>query len=44
MAWAAALNLYVSFIAMFQSILHLLNSRNKVCAAQPESALSDLGF
>jgi hypothetical protein len=28
MAWAAALNLYVSFIAMFQSILHLLNSRN----------------
>lgn len=28
MAWAAALNLYVSFIAMFQSILQLLNSRN----------------
>ena len=28
MAWAAALNLYISFIAMFQSILHLLNSRN----------------
>lgn len=28
MAWAAALNLYISFIAMFQSILQLLNSRN----------------
>lgn len=28
MAWAAALNLYISFIAMFQSILSLLNSRN----------------
>ncbi len=27
MAWAAALNLYVSFIAMFQSILHLLGNR-----------------
>ncbi len=27
MAWAAALNLYVSFIAMFQSILHLLSNR-----------------
>ena len=28
MAWAAALNLYVSFIAMFQYILHLLGNRN----------------
>lgn len=28
MAWAAALNLYVSFIAIFQYILHLMNSRN----------------
>ncbi len=28
MAWAAALNLYISFIAMFQYILQLLNSRN----------------
>ena len=28
MAWAAALNLYISFIAMFQYILSLLNSRN----------------
>lgn len=27
MAWAAALNLYVSFIAMFQSILSLLGNR-----------------
>jgi uncharacterized protein len=27
MAWAAALNLYVSFIAIFQSILHLLGNR-----------------
>ena len=26
LAWAAALNLYISFIAMFQHILHLLNS------------------
>ena len=28
MAWSAALNLYVSFIAIFQYILSLLNSRN----------------
>ncbi len=28
MAWSAALNLYISFIAMFQYILQLLNSRN----------------
>lgn len=28
MAWAAALNLYISFIAMFQSILNLLGNRN----------------
>ena len=28
MAWSAALNLYISFIVMFQSILNLLNSRN----------------
>lgn len=28
MAWAAALNLYISFIAMFQYILQLMNSRN----------------
>lgn len=28
MAWAAALNLYVSFIAMFQYILHLVGNRN----------------
>lgn len=27
MAWAAALNLYISFIAMFQYILHFLNQR-----------------
>ncbi len=27
MAWAAALNLYVSFVAMFQSILQLLGNR-----------------
>lgn len=27
MAWAAALNLYISFIAMFQYILHFMNSR-----------------
>lgn len=27
MAWAAALNLYISFIAMFQYILHFLNDR-----------------
>ena len=27
MAWAAALNLYISFIAMFQSILQLLGNR-----------------
>ncbi|PZQ49111.1 MAG: hypothetical protein DI551_00225 [Micavibrio aeruginosavorus] len=27
-AWSAALNLYVSFIAMFQYILHLLGNRN----------------
>ena len=28
MAWAAALDLYISFIAMFQYILHLLGNRN----------------
>jgi len=28
MAWAAALNLYVSFIAMFQYILHFVGNRN----------------
>lgn len=28
MAWSAALNLYISFIAIFQYILSLLNSRN----------------
>lgn len=28
MAWAAALNLYISFIAIFQYILSLMNSRN----------------
>lgn len=28
MAWAAALNLYISFVAMFQYILRLLNSRS----------------
>ncbi len=28
MAWAAALNLYVSFIAIFQYILHLTSQRN----------------
>ncbi len=28
MGWMAALNLYISFIAMFQSILHLMSSRN----------------
>ncbi len=28
MAWAAALNLYVSFIAMFQYILHFMGNRN----------------
>ncbi len=28
MAWAAALNLYISFVAIFQYILSLLNSRN----------------
>ncbi len=28
MAWSAALNLYVSFIAMFQYILHLVGNRN----------------
>lgn len=27
MAWAAALNLYISFIAMFQYILHFMNQR-----------------
>lgn len=27
LAWAAALNLYISFIAMFQYILHFLNQR-----------------
>lgn len=27
MAWAAALNLYISFIALFQYILHFLNDR-----------------
>ena len=27
MAWAAALNLYISFIAMFQYVLHFLNQR-----------------
>lgn len=27
MSWLAALNLYISFIAMFQSILHLMGSR-----------------
>lgn len=27
MGWMAALNLYISFIAMFQTILHLMNSR-----------------
>jgi uncharacterized protein len=27
LAWAAALNLYISFIALFQHILHLLNQR-----------------
>ena len=27
MSWAAALNLYISFIAMFQYILHFLNQR-----------------
>lgn len=27
MAWAAALNLYISFIAIFQSLLHLLGNR-----------------
>jgi hypothetical protein len=25
--WMAALNLYISFIAMFQNVLHLLNQR-----------------
>lgn len=28
MAWSAALTLYISFIALFQHILHLLSSRN----------------
>ena len=28
MGWMAALNLYISFIAMFQSILHLMGNRN----------------
>ena len=28
MAWSAALNLYISFIAIFQYILSILNSRN----------------
>ena len=28
LSWVAALNLYISFIAMFQSILHLLGNRN----------------
>jgi hypothetical protein len=28
MAWSAALTLYVSFIALFQNILHLMSSRN----------------
>lgn len=28
MAWAAALNLYISFIALFMHILHLLGNRN----------------
>jgi FtsH-binding integral membrane protein len=27
MGWAAALNLYISFIAMFQYILHFMNQR-----------------
>jgi uncharacterized protein len=27
MAWAAALNLYISFIALFQYILHFMNQR-----------------
>ena len=27
LAWAAALNLYISFIAMFQYVLHFLNQR-----------------
>ncbi len=27
MAWAAALNLYISFIAMFQYVLHFMNQR-----------------
>ena len=27
MAWAAALNLYISFIAMFQYVLHFLQQR-----------------
>jgi FtsH-binding integral membrane protein len=29
MAWAAALNLYISFVAMFQSILHLTSGRGE---------------
>lgn len=28
MSWLSALNLYISFIAMFQNILHLLGNRN----------------
>lgn len=28
MAWSAALTLYISFIALFQNILHLMSSRN----------------
>ncbi len=28
MSWMAALNLYISFVAMFQNILHLLGNRN----------------
>jgi FtsH-binding integral membrane protein len=27
LSWAAALNLYISFIAMFQYILHFMNQR-----------------
>jgi FtsH-binding integral membrane protein len=27
LAWAAALNLYISFIALFQYILHFMNQR-----------------
>jgi FtsH-binding integral membrane protein len=27
LAWAAALNLYISFIALFQNILHFMNQR-----------------